>query len=136
MNDYASKGISICIIILAACACEENEDMTAPTVISTSPINGSTDVNPALGKISVTFSEAMKDGNWSWAYDDPDSFPAITGEPYFVDDNATNILPVRLEEDKEYVIWINSAHFNNFKDQSGNSSVPYRLSFRTAPDTR
>ena len=40
-------------------------------------------------------------------------------------------MPVKLEPNKEYEIWINSEKFKNFKDQAGNSSSPFRLVFKT-----
>jgi hypothetical protein len=114
--------------LLSACA---EPDVTAPRVVSTVPVNGSEDVDPATSEIAVTFDEPMTDGNWSWVYESRESFPQMTGQAHYDGDKTTNLLPVRLEPGKDYVVWINSEQHRNFKDTSGNSSAPFKLSFRT-----
>ena len=101
--------------------------------MQTVPANGDRAVDPALSELSVTFSERMRDGNWSWVYENKESFPQMLGHPRFVDDLTTNVLPVRLEPNKEYVVWVNSAEFTNFRDEAGNSAPPFKLMFRTGP---
>ena len=115
--------------LLSACT----QDSIPPEVVSTIPANGDQSVDPKLTTLSVTFSEPMMDGNWSWAYDTEESFPQMLGHPRFVDDMTRNVLPVRLEANKEYVVWVNSEKFTNFKDEAGNSAPPFRLTFKTAP---
>ena len=73
----------------------------------------------------------MTDGNWSWAYSKKEMFPEMAGQPYYKPGLKTNILPVKLEPNKEYEIWINTKQFTNFKDQAGNSATPFRLVFKT-----
>ena len=127
------KSVLLFVVILFLCfgmACGEN-DSTAPRVISTFPLNGSQDVDPSINEISVTFNEEMMDGNWSWVYEDKDSFPRIIGQTYYTENNTVNRLPVKLEPNKEYVIWINSAQFKNFKDKSGNPAYPFKFTFKT-----
>ena len=111
-------------------SCTET-DSKAPNVIATFPISGSTDVDPSTSEISVTFDEPMKDGNWSWAYTKKNQFPKMNGQPYYMPGLTKNILPVKLESNKEYEIWINSEKHRNFKDQAGNSAIPFRLVFKT-----
>ena len=118
--------LSICV----ALACSGG-DTTPPRVVSTFPQNGSQDVDPSLTEIYVVFSEEMTDQNWSWVYEDKNSFPKMTGQPYYTDNYTKNILPVSLEENKEYVVWINQQNFSNFKDKSGNSAAPFKLTFET-----
>jgi len=118
----------ILIIIGIACA---QEDSKPPRVVSTFPQNGSQDVDPSIKEISVTFNEEMMDGNWSWAYDDQNKFPQIVGQAYYTDSNTKNILPVKLEPNKEYVIWINSTSYQNFINKKGTSAVPFRFTFKT-----
>ncbi len=101
--------------------------------MTTIPAAGDVQVDPGLSELSVTFSEQMKDGNWSWVYESKGTFPEMTGEPHYVDNLTTNVLPVRLEPNKEYVVWINAAKFNNFKDTAKNPAVPYKLTFKTGP---
>ena len=108
-------------------------DDRPPTVLQTVPANGDQDVDPSLSELSVTFSEPMRDGNWSWVYESEDSFPTMLGHPRFEDDLTRNILPVRLEPDTDYVVWVNSEKFTNFKDAAGNSAPPFRFTFSTGP---
>ena len=111
-----------------ACTVKDNE---APRIVSTFPQNESRNVESSINEISVTFNEEMMDQNWSWAYDDKNKFPQMAGQPYYTDSNIKNILPVKLEPNKEYVIWINSSKFKNFKDKSGNPAVPFKFTFKT-----
>ena len=106
-------------------------DTEAPTVVSTTPPDGSQDVSPDITEISVTFSEAMMDKSWSWAYEQQDKFPQITGDPSYDASFTINTLPVKLEPNKEYEIWINTSQFKNFTDKVGNPATPYKLMFKT-----
>ena len=118
----------ILIIIGIACA---QQDTKPPRVVSTFPKNGSQDVDPSIKEISVTFNEGMMDGNWSWVYEDKNTFPQMVGQAYYTDNNKKNILPVKLDPNKEYVIWINSADYQNFKNKNGIPAVPFRFTFKT-----
>ena len=79
----------------------------------------------------MVFNEEMTAGSFSWAKEDDTNFPAMTGQPYFDKTMTKNILPVNLEPDTEYVIWLNSPKFQNFKDTSGNVLVPFKFTFKT-----
>jgi hypothetical protein len=118
------------ILITFGIACAQ-EEAKPPRVVSTFPQNGSQDVDPSIKEISVTFNEEMMEGNWSWAYDDKDKFPQVVGQAYYTDNNTKNILPVKLEPNKEYVIWINSTSYQNFKNKNGTPAVPFRFTFKT-----
>lgn len=117
-------------IIFTATACSE-ADSTPPMVLETFPATGSIDVDSELTEISVTFSEPMTDGNWSWAYTNKDQFPEMSGQPYYLPGHTKNVLPVKLEPNKQYEIWINSENYQNFKDRAGNPAIPFRLVFKT-----
>ena len=116
------------IVLLTGCG---EEDTRVPIVVSTVPVNESTDVDPSLTEISVKFNEEMMDGNWSWVYSNKSEFPQIVGQAYFTENYTRNVLPVKLEPNKRYVIWINSSNHTNFKDISGNSAHPFRFTFKT-----
>jgi len=118
------------VLIIIAVGCSET-DTTVPRVVDTFPPNGSEDVDPAINEISVTFNEEMMDQNWSWAYENENEFPNIKGQSYYTENFTKNVLPVRLEPNKEYVIWINTQQFQNFKDKSGNPAVPFKFTFKT-----
>jgi RNA polymerase sigma-70 factor (ECF subfamily) len=102
-----------------------------PVVVRTGPVAGSTDVDPALTEIRVTYSKTMQDGSWSWSTWGEENFPKTTGAPRYLDDKRTCVLPVKLEPEKFYATWLNSENFGNFKDADGRSAVPYLLTFRT-----
>lgn len=103
-----------------------------PVVVKSVPEAGSSDVDPKLTEIRITFSKDMQDGSWSWSTLSKESFPETTGKPKYLEDQRTCVLPVKLEPGKTYAIWANSQKFTNFKDADGRSAVPYLLVFRTA----
>jgi hypothetical protein len=118
------------MIILIGTSCAAN-DTKAPNVVETYPASGSIDVDASTREITVTFDEPMKDGSWSWVYVDKNKFPVMTGPPYYKPGHLINVLPVKLESNKTYEVWINSEKFKNFKDRVGNSAIPFRLVFTT-----
>lgn len=102
-----------------------------PVVVKTIPEAGTSDVDPKLTEIKITFSKDMEDGSWSWSRLSKESFPEPDGKPKYLPDKRTCVLPVKLEPGKTYAIWMNSAKFGNFKDSDGRSAVPYLLAFKT-----
>ncbi len=103
-----------------------------PVVVDTVPRSGDMSVDPSLSEIRVTFSDEMlTERMWSWVMESPETFPKTTGDPYYLDDNKTCVLPVALEPGKTYVIWINSAKFDGFRDVSNRPAAPYLLKFAT-----
>ncbi|MDH3892402.1 MAG: Ig-like domain-containing protein [candidate division Zixibacteria bacterium] len=119
------------VLLLFSCMMCAQSDTDPPRVVSTFPQNGSMEVDPTLTEIAVVFNEEMMDQNWSWVYEDKNSFPTMTGQPYYNEDLTRNILPVSLESGREYVVWINSSNFKNFKDKNGNPAAPFKMTFRT-----
>ena len=118
------------VLINISVGCTE-KDTKPPRVVDTFPPNGSQDVDPSINEISVTFNEEMMDQNWSWAYTNKDEFPRMKGQAYYTEKYTKNILPVILEGNKEYVIWVNSQKFNGFKDKNGNPAAPFKFTFKT-----
>jgi RNA polymerase sigma-70 factor (ECF subfamily) len=109
-------------------------DSAQPVVVSTEPARGDTNVDPSLTEIRVTFNKEMTDGNWSWCQTDQ-PYPETTGSPYYLEDEKTCVLPVKLEPETEYAIWINSEEYRNFKDKHGQRAVPYALYFTTRSES-
>jgi RNA polymerase sigma-70 factor (ECF subfamily) len=102
-----------------------------PVVVKTIPEAGTSEVDPKLTEIKVTFSKDMLDASWSWVQLSKESFPNLDGKPKYLKDKRTCVLPVKLEPGHTYALWINDDRFDNFKDADGRSAVPYLLVFRT-----
>jgi RNA polymerase sigma-70 factor (ECF subfamily) len=106
-----------------------------PVVVQTVPRSGDVEVDPGLTEIRVTFSKDMAEGCWSWSQLSDDTFPATTGQPRYLPDRRTCVLPVNLAPGRTYAIWLNSHRFTNFRDARGNPAVPYLLIFETSGPT-
>ncbi len=101
-----------------------------PVVVMTVPQSGETAVDAGLKEIKVTFSKDMKTKKmWSFVQVSKDSFPK-TGQPRYVD-SRTIVLPVTLQPQRTYVIWINQGKYNAFRDTDNHPAVPYLLVFET-----
>jgi hypothetical protein len=103
-----------------------------PVVVRTTPVTGSIDVDSATPEIRVTFSKPMCDGSWSWSTWGEENYPETTGNPRYLSDGRTCVLPVKLQPGKLYALWLNSENFKNFKDTNNTPAVPYLLTFATA----
>jgi len=115
---------------------ENNDDKASlatapPVVVKTVPQSGMTGVDPKTAEIRVTYSKSMKNGSWSWSTWGEENFPKLNGKPRYEADKRTCVLPVKLEPNKFYAIWLNSEKFGNFKDAGGRPAVPYLLVFKT-----
>ncbi|HEY5909482.1 MAG TPA: protein kinase [Verrucomicrobiae bacterium] len=110
---------------------DELSQATPPVVIKTVPESGSSDVDPRLAELRVTFSAPMKDKCWSWTTWGPENFPEINGPVHYLPDGCTCVLPVKLKPGKVYATWLNSAKFQDFQDLGGRAAVPYLLIFKT-----
>jgi len=103
-----------------------------PVVVRTVPAAGATDVDPGLTEIKATYSKAMQNGSWSWCWwERKDDYPEMTGDPRYLQDSRTCVLPVKLQPNKFYAIWLNTEKLKNFTDTSGRPAVPYLLTFFT-----
>lgn len=102
-----------------------------PVVVRTLPVAGATDVDPGLTEIRGTFSKPMRDGSWSWSSWSEQAYPKASGQPRFLPDGRTCVLPVKLEPGRFYALWLNSDTAKHFQDTNGTPSVPYLLSFTT-----
>jgi len=104
-----------------------------PSVIRTVPVAGSLQVNPALKEIKITFSKTMMTKKmWSFCQESKNSFPLIDStQIHYLQDKRTCILPVKLQSNKNYAVWINTAKFKNFRDTTNIPAIPYLLVFKT-----
>lgn len=104
---------------------------TPPVVVKTVPQAGDLQVDPALTEIQVTFSKKMTDGSWSWSSVSNETTPEMPGEPHYLKDKKTCVLPVKLEPGHAYAFWLNSEQFHGFASKEGQPAVPYLLVFET-----
>jgi hypothetical protein len=91
-----------------------------PHVVKTVAGNGDVTVDPSVGEIRVTFNKSMADRSWSWVQTAKDTFPESIGDVRYLKDGKTCVMPV--EAGKKYVVWFNSANFQNFKDVDGRAA--------------
>jgi prepilin-type N-terminal cleavage/methylation domain-containing protein len=105
--------------------------LVAPNVTGTNPQTYANDVTPALEKITVTFSEPMKDKSWSWTGSSA-TYPKTTGQPSYDPNMTTCSLPVKLEAGKVYWVGINGPISRNFKSaEHGAPAKRYVILFAT-----
>lgn len=103
----------------------------APHAIAFDPPLGATGVDPARTTLSVTFDRAMDPQGWAWVVEGPETAPDI-GESHWDPAVRTNTAHVRLEPNRTYVVWVNSATFAYFRGTDGTPSQPVRWTFSTA----
>ncbi|THD81271.1 MAG: hypothetical protein E7812_05100 [Phenylobacterium sp.] len=115
----------------AAQAQDQIAPTDAPKVIGTFPPSGSL-VPAGIGQIQVTYDRPMMDKSWSFTTGGEQQFPEVDGGPVISDDHRTFSLAVKLQPNSTYVVWMNSGHYQNFKDEQGRSATPYRLTFKTS----
>jgi RNA polymerase sigma-70 factor (ECF subfamily) len=107
-------------------------DTLPPVVIHTEPVSGQLNVDPSISEIQIRFSKNMMPENmYSLVRLTGSTFPEITGDVYFLEDERTCIIPVKLESGRTYAFWINKGHWNSFRDAGNIPAVPYLLVFRT-----
>jgi len=123
--------IGLVAVLTPSFAAEISLESAPPVVVRTVPAAGATEVDPVLTEIRATYSKAMQDGSWSWSTWGEENYPETTGKPHYLGDARTCVLPVKLQPNKFYAIWLNSDKFKNFTDTGGRSAVPYLLTFFT-----
>jgi len=136
MKTFAAAMAALAIAALTGAARAQGVSVESlpPSVNKTVPTCGDTEVPATTREIKVTFSkDMMTEQMWSWCMHSPDTFPEVTDQNgiRYLPDKRTCVLPVNLEPEKTYVIWINNQQNNAFKDTKGNSAVPYLLVFKT-----
>ena len=102
-------------------------------VVNTEPQAGLKNVDPNTSEIKVTFSKKMLNKSWSWGQISDETAVQGTGQPHYLKDGKTCVLPVKLEPGHTYVVQLNAldGHFGNFKDEGRRPAVPYLLVFET-----
>jgi RNA polymerase sigma-70 factor (ECF subfamily) len=100
-----------------------------PHIIATSPKTGTTDVDPALKEITVTFDRDMGEG-MSWTGGGPTFPKSPEGAKAHWRDKRTCVLPVKLQAGRAYRVGINSPSYQNFRGVNGIAATPKAISFR------
>ena len=90
-----------------------------PKIVALDPPNGSKDVDPNRKTISVTFDVPMG-GGMSWCGGGK-HFPVGREEErtHWTEDRKTCVMPVTLNPDWDYKLWINAFSFKNFSSAWG-----------------
>jgi len=129
--------VSLSMLLISNPQCAQAEELTvdtaAPVVVRTLPEAGATDVDVTISTIKVTFSKSMAPRSWSWVEAPGTHFPTMTGQPSFEPDQRTCLLPVKLERNTTYAVWLNDSSHHNFMDMSKRMATPYLLVFKTKP---
>jgi hypothetical protein len=118
---------------------DANDDSIAPEVVSTFPANGAVNVDKTITELTVTFNEEMANG-YSFVPVAGYSFPGTLNEAdYTITWNSDKktitfvFAGAPLDANTEYRISLNSAQYNNFRDNAGNRLVPVEWIFTTGP---
>ncbi len=105
-------------------------DAKRPKVVSSTPANGASGVDPGLDRITVVFDRPMKNGVWSMVGGGP-HFPEIIGKPSYDESRRTWSVQVKLKPDWDYEFSLNSGKFQAFQSEEGVPLEPVRVKFRT-----
>lgn len=88
--------LGVVFMVNAHTADKYNVGNLPPSVVTTFPIAGDTNVDPSTREIKVTFSkDMMTEEQWSWVIFSKDTFPKIVGKIKFID-KRTCVAPVKL----------------------------------------
>jgi len=101
-----------------------------PRIVSTSPADGATDVDPALAEITVTFDQDME-GGMSWTGGGPEFPTSPEGAKAQWRTKRTCVLPVKLQAGHYYRVGINSPSYRNFRSLGDVPAVPSAIAFTT-----
>lgn len=105
-----------------------------PKVVSASPDNGVTDVDPSVSELRVVFDQPMNTGGMSIVGGGP-KFPKLNGTPKWENDR-TIVAKWTLLPNHHYWLSINNATYTNFRGTNGVSAKPYPIEFSTGPGAK
>lgn len=101
-----------------------------PKVVSLTPANGASEVDPNLVSIQVTFDRPMRDRSWSMVGGGP-HFPETTGSCHYDQARITWTVPVKLKPGWDYEFQLNSLTYDSFRSEEGVPLEPVVVKFRT-----
>ena len=102
-----------------------------PKLVSMTPANGATGVDPGLAMIRVVFDRPMRDGSWSLVGGGP-HFPEVAGKPGYDSTRTIWSIPVKLKPEWSCELMLNSNWFQAFRSQDGVALAPVKVTFKTA----
>lgn len=105
----------------------------APKVVSMTPANGATDVDPSLTRITVTFDRPMMDKSWSVVGGGP-HFPELVGDVHYDEQCKVFTMPVRLKPGWSYEFWLNRGKYQSFVSKEGVPLEPVAVTFQTGEE--
>ncbi|MBW2701437.1 MAG: DUF4932 domain-containing protein [Deltaproteobacteria bacterium] len=107
---------------------EEERKKVRPAILSMTPANGTTDVNPNLAQIQVVFDRPMRQG---WSLVGGGKHHPEMGKPSYDSTKKIFSVPVKLKPNWAYKFWLNSQRFQNFASAEGVSLLPIKVEFKT-----
>ena len=116
---------------------EDNSAQTEasrPKVLSVSPENGTTDVNPNITEIKIVFDRPMKTSSAFIPGKGGEHFPQLTEVKNFVSLNETGTIytmKVKLKPNWSYEFDLNAEQIIGFVSRDGFPLKPYRIQFQT-----
>jgi hypothetical protein len=111
-------------------AAQTPQSPAAPRVVSVTPADGATGVDPQLAEIRVVFDRPMKDRAWSLVGGGP-AMPEVLGAPAYDAARTTWTVRVRLQPEHRYQFMLNSDRFRAFQSEDGVSLEPVTVRFQT-----
>jgi tRNA A-37 threonylcarbamoyl transferase component Bud32 len=121
------------LILLFAFISHERAHMkpSPPKVVSLTPANGATNVDPGLAEIQVVFDQPMHNSSWSMV-GGGSRFPQLAGKCHYDAARTTWSIPVKLKPGWTYEFRLNSKNHINFKSEQGVPLEPVKVTFQTA----
>jgi hypothetical protein len=104
-----------------------------PRVVSTTPLDGATDVRPGLTEIRVKFDRLMNISSWALV-GGGEKFPKLAGPGRYDLSRTIWTVPVKLKPDWNYEFMLNSSRHQGFQALDGTPLAPVRVRFRTGKE--
>ena len=109
---------------------EKALDSKRPNVVSMTPANGASNVDPGLSAIQVVFDRPMRDGCWAMC-GGGGSLPELTGEPHYDGSHTTWSVSVKLKPGRNYGFYLNRGPYQAFASQEGVPLKSVEVKFKT-----
>jgi len=100
-----------------------------PSIVTMTPANGATDVDPATDKITIVFDRDMDTHGWSVVGQGP-NFPKLPAKAHYAD-KRTFVIPVTLQPEWDYRFSLNSIRYTGFQSAEGVALEPVPVTFHT-----